>query len=78
MVKKSITAQDMAAKLMGTAAAVTKSSDNTQMSKSSKQVEGTKRLNLNITNAQWRKLKHAALERDTTVSDLIREFIDGL
>ena len=63
---------------MSVAAAAAKPSNNTQISKSSKRVEGTKRLNLNIANAQWRKLKHAALEHDVTTSDLVREFIDEL
>lgn len=72
MAKKSVSAQDMAAKLMGSGAV------STGASKKKAEPQGTKRLNLDISIPQWRKLKGIAMDRDMTVSDLVREWINGL
>ena len=98
MAKRTVTAADMAARLMGqqqhaadVAAPASAEAEAVEPSPVEKGREaqvvretsgpaasGTKRLNLNITVPQWRKLKTCAMDRGTTASDLVREFIDGL
>ena len=70
--KNGVSAQDMAAKLMGSGAV------STSVPKKKAETQGTKRLNLDISIPQWRKLKGIAMDRDMTVSDLVREWINRL
>ena len=70
--KNSVSAQDMAAKLMG--------SGTVSISAPNKKADsrGTKRLNLDISIPQWRKLKGIAMDRNQPVSEVVRDWIDGL
>lgn len=72
MAKNGVSAQDIAAKLMGSGVV------STNAPKKRAEPQGTKRLNLDISIPQWRKLKGIAMDRDMTVSDLVREWINGL
>ena len=93
MAKRTVTAADMAARLIGQpqqqapegtaetkfpAAPERTSSARLAKADPAPPSSGTKRLNLNISVPQWRKLKTCAMDRGTTASDLVREFIDGL
>ena len=93
MAKRTVTAADMAARLIGQPqrqapegaadAETPAASERASAARSAKAdpappSSGTKRLNLNITVPQWRKLKTCAMDRGLTASDLVREFIDGL
>ena len=70
--KNGVSAQDMAAKLMGGGVA------STSASKKKAEPRGTKRLNLDISIPQWRKLKGIAMDRNQPVSEVVRDWIDGL
>ena len=72
MAKNGVSAQDMAAKLMGSGAV------STSVPKKKAEPHGTKRLNLDVSIPQWRKLKSVAMDQGVTVSDLVREWINGL
>ena len=72
MAKNGVSAQDMAAKLMGSGVV----SANAPKKKAESQ--GTKRLNLDISIPQWRKLKSVAMDRNQPVSEVVRDWIDGL
>lgn len=72
MAKNGVSAQDMAAKLMGRGAVSTSSP------KKKVDAQGTKRLNLDISIPQWRKLKGIAMDRNQPVSEVVRDWIDGL
>lgn len=72
MAKKGVSAQDMAAKLMGSGTVPVSTPKKTV------RLQGTKRLNLDISIPQWRKLKGIAMDRNQTVSDMVRDFIDSL
>lgn len=72
MAKNGVSAQDIAAKLMGSGVV------STNAPKKKAESQGTKRLNLDISIPQWRKLKSIAMDQGVTVSDLVRDWIDGL
>lgn len=72
MAKNGVSAQDMAAKLMGSGAVSTSSP------KKKVDAQGTKRLNLDVSIPQWRKLKSIAMDQGITISDLVRDWINGL
>ena len=70
--KNGVSAQDMAAKLMGSSAV------STSTPKKKAETQETKRLNLDISIPQWRKLKSVAMDRNQPVSEVVRDWIDGL
>ena len=70
--KNGVSAQDMAAKLMGSGAV------STSVPKKKAETQGTKRLNLDVSIPQWRKLKSIAMDRNQPVSEVVRDWIDGL
>ena len=73
MAKKGVSAQDMASKLMGSGVTVPAAAP-----KKKPESQGTKRLNLDISIPQWLKLKSIAMHRNQPVSEVVREWIDGL
>ena len=94
MAKSKVSAGEMAARLMGSGAApsaqapqasqlpapvypVASEAGKAQQDHMSAQ-DGTKRLNLNISIQQWHKLKNHAMDRNMSVSDVIRDCINNL
>lgn len=78
MAKGTVSTSDLAARIMG--AGIGKPSQPKRQVPASVGAEpgGLKRLNLDISIEQWRKLKRYATDRDETMSDVVRGFIDAL
>lgn len=78
MAKGTVSTSDLAARIMG--AGIGRPSQPKRQAPASARAEPgeVKRLNLDISVEQWRKLKRYATDRDETMSDVVRAFIDSL